>query len=431
MQEVIRTIEAYEILTGPGRPTVEVELTTSNGFRVTASVPSGTSTGTHEAKSLFDGGSRFGGYGVKKAVDNVNRIIAPSLCGREVTRQNQIDRRLIELDGTPNKEKLGGNAILPVSLAVAKAAAASLNMPLYRYLGGIGANRIPAPIATVIAGGAHSPAPLDFEDYMVNLDGFNDFSSAVEALASIHYMLGDLLNKRYGDVPNSGGAYAPPLNGTEQAFEIILEAVEKAGCSGMVSLGLDIVGTDLFLREKGRYLICGREMCVDEYISYLVELTKRYPLQLIEDAFHEDDYESQAKLAALLPNTSIVGDDLFATNAARLSRGIAARAGNTLLLKVNQAGTVTEALEAGMLAKNNGFGVIVSLRSNDTNDDFIADLAVAAGAGKIKLGGPVRGERNAKYNRLLRIEQQLGLDARFAGAAKSSRRIPESGSNRG
>ncbi len=431
MQEVIRAIEAYEILTGPGRPTVEVELTTSNGFRVTASVPSGTSTGTHEAKSLFDGGSRFRGYGVKKAVDNVNRIIAPSLCGREVIRQNQIDRRLIELDGTPNKEKLGGNAILPVSLAVAKAAAASLNMPLYRYLGGIGANRLPAPIATVIAGGAHSPAPLDFEDYMVNLDGFNDFSSAAEALASIHYMLGDLLNKRYGDVPNSGGAYAPPLNGTEQAFEIILEAVEKAGCSGMVSLGLDIVGTDLFLREKGSYLICGREMCVDEYISYLAELAKRYPLQLIEDAFHEDDYESQAKLAALLPNTSIVGDDLFATNAARLSRGIAVRAGNTLLLKVNQAGTVTEALEAGMLARNNGFGVIVSLRSNDTNDDFIADLAVAVGAGKIKLGGPVRGERNAKYNRLLRIEQQLGLDARFAGAVKSSRRIPESGSNRG
>ncbi len=418
MREVIRTIEAYEILTGPGRPTVEVELTTVSGVLVTASVPSGTSTGAYEAKSIFDGGTRFRGYGVRKAVENVNRIIAPALCGEEVTNQARIDRRLIELDGTLNKEKLGGNAILPVSLAVAKAAAACLKMPLYRYLGGVGANRLPAPIATVIAGGAHSPAPLDFEDYMVNLDGFGDFSSAVEALASIHHHLGDLLTRRYGDVPNSGGAYAPPLNGTDQAFETILEAVEKAGCSGRVSLGLDIVGTDLFLPEKGRYQISGKEMGVDEYISYLVELTKRYPLQLLEDAFHEDDYESQAKLAALLPGKAIVGDDLFATNTSRLSRGVADRAGNTLLLKVNQAGTVTEALQAGTLARNNGFGVIVSLRSNDTNDDFIADLAVAMGAGKIKLGGPVRGERNAKYNRLLRIERQLGAEALFAGTGK-------------
>ena len=312
---------------------------------------------------------------------------------------------------------MGGNAILPVSLAVAKAAAAALKLPLYRYLGGAGANRLPAPIATVIAGGAHSPAPLDFEDYLVNLDGFDDFASAVEALAAIHHGLGGLLKKRYGDVPNSGGAYAPPLGGNAEAFETILLAVEKADCSGRVSLGLDIVGTDLYRPERGTYLISGREMGVDEYIAHLADLTRTYPLTLIEDAFHEDDFESQAKLTALLPDKTIVGDDLFATNAARLSRGIATKAGNTLLLKVNQAGTVSEAFGAGVLARNNGFGVIVSLRSNDTNDDFIADLAVALGAGKIKLGGPVRGERNAKFNRLLRIEGQLGPEALFAGAA--------------
>lgn len=414
MPETIRTIDAYEILTGPGRPTVEVELTTGSGIRVTASVPSGTSTGAHEAKSLFDGGTRFRGFGVKKAVENVNRIIAPALCGEEVSGQARIDRRLIELDGTPAKEKLGGNALLPVSLAVAKAAAAAAGLPLYRHLGGLGATRLPAPIATVIAGGAHSPAPLDFEDYMINLDGFADFASAVEALAAIHHALGGLLKKRFGDVADSGGAYAPPLSGNDEAFETILEAVGKAGCEGRVSLGLDIVGTDLFSPERGTYRISGREMAVEEYTDYLVGLTRRYPMELIEDAFHEDDFESQAGLMALLPGRTIVGDDLFATNAARLSRGIAERAGNTLLLKVNQAGTLTEAFGAGMLAKNNGFGVIVSLRSNDTNEDFIADLAVALGAGRIKLGGPVRGERCAKYNRLLRIERQLGAEATFA-----------------
>lgn len=417
MQDVIRTIEAYEILTGPGRPTVEVELTTAGGIQVTASVPSGTSTGAYEAKSLFDGGTRFRGYGVRKAVENVNRIIAPALSGEEVTGQAHIDRRLIELDGTPNKEELGGNAILPVSLAVAKAAAASLKLPLYRYLGGLEANRLPVPIATVIAGGAHSPAPLDFEDYLINLDGFTDFASAVEALASIHHGLGALLKKRYGDVPDSGGAYAPPLGGNAEAFETILEAVEKAGFSGRVSLGLDIVGTDLYNQERDRYRISGREMAADEYIAYLVELTRTYPLELIEDAFHEDDFTSPAKLTALLPGKTIVGDDLFATNATRLSQGIVAKAGNTLLLKVNQAGTLSEAFGAGRLAKDNGFGVIVSLRSNDTNDAFIADLAVALGADKIKLGGPVRGERCAKYNRLLRIEGQLGSEALFAGSA--------------
>ena len=417
MTAIIRRIEAYEILTGPGRPTVEVELTTDSGIQVTASVPSGTSTGSHEAKALFDGGTRFRGYGVRRAVENVNGVIAPALCGEEVICQEKIDRQLIAMDGTPNKEKLGGNAILAVSLAVAKAGAASLGLPLYRYLGGFGANRLPAPIATLIAGGSHSPAPLDFEDYMIGLDGFDDFAAAVEALAEIHHGLGSLLAKRYGDVPNSGGAYAPPLSGNAEVFETILEAVEKAGCSGRVSLGLDVVGSDLYLPEKGRYRISGREMDVDEYIAYLLELTNTYPLELIEDPFHEDDFASQAKLTALLPAKKIVGDDLFVTNVARLSRGIRCKAGNTLLLKVNQAGTVSEAFQAGMLAKRNDFGVIVSLRSNDTNDSFIADLAVALGAERIKLGGPVRGERNAKYNRLLRIERQLGAGALFAGSS--------------
>ncbi len=417
MTAVIRSIEAYEILTGPGRPTVEVELTTDSGIQVTASVPSGTSTGSHEAKALFDGGTRFRGYGVRRAVENVNGIIAPALLGEGVTCQEKIDRQLIDMDGTPNKEKLGGNAILAVSLAVAKAGAASLGLPLYRYLGGFGANRLPVPIATLIAGGNHSPAPLDFEDYLIGLDGFTDFVSAVEALSEIHHCLGSLLTKQYGDVPNSGGAYAPPLSGNAEAFEKILEAVEKAGCTGRVSLGLDAVGNDLYLPEKGRYRVSGRELDVDEYIAYFLELTRAYPLELIEDPFHEDDFDSQAKLTALLPTKRIVGDDLFVTNSARLSQGIRCKAGNTLLLKVNQAGTVSEAFQAGMLAKRNDFGVIVSLRSNDTNDSFIADLAVALGAERIKLGGPVRGERNAKYNRLLQIERQLGAGALFAGSS--------------
>jgi len=417
MTAEIRSIEAYEILTGPGRPTLEVELTTDSGIQVTASVPSGTSTGSHEAKALFDGGTRFRGYGVRGAVENVNGIIAPALHGEAVTCQEKVDRQLIDLDGTPNKEKLGGNSILAVSLAVAKAGAASLGLPLYRYLGGLGANRLPVPIATLIAGGNHSPAPLDFEDYLIGLDGFDDFASAVEALSEIHYCLGTLLTKRYGEVPNSGGAYAPPLSGNAEAFETILEAVEKAGSAGRVSLGIDAVGNDLYLPEKGRYRVSGRELDVDEYIAYFLGLTRAYPLELIEDPFHEDDFDSQAKLTALLPTKRIVGDDLFVTNSARLSQGIRCQAGNTLLLKVNQAGTVSEAFQAGMLAKRNDFGVIVSLRSNDTNDSFIADLAVALGAEGIKLGGPVRGERNAKYNRLLRIERQLGAGAQFAGSS--------------
>ena len=239
----------------------------------------------------------------------------------------------------------------------------------------------------------------------------------MEALSEIHHCLGSLLTKRYGDVANSGGAYAPPLSGNAEAFETILEAVEKVGCTGRISLGLDAVGNDLYLPEKGRYRISGRELDVDEYIAYFLELTRAYPLELIEDPFHEDDFDSQAKLTALLPTKRIVGDDLFVTNSARLSQGIRCKAGNTLLLKVNQAGTVSEAFQAGMLAKRNDFGVIVSLRSNDTNDSFIADLAVALGAEGIKLGGPVRGERNAKYNRLLRIERQLGAGALFAGSS--------------
>jgi len=426
MTAVIRSIEAYEILTGSGRPTVEVELNTDSGIQVTASAPSGTSTGSHEARALFDGGTRYRGYGVRRAVENVNSIIAPALCGKRVTCQEEIDRLLIDLDGTPNKERLGGNAILPTSLAVARAGAASSGMPLYRYLGGIGADRLPSPVATLIAGGNHSPAPLDFEDYLIGLDGFNDFASALEALAEIHHCLGCLLKEKYGDVPNSGGAYAPPLSDNEEVFETILEAAERAGSGGRISLGLDVVGSELYLPEKKRYKVSGRELDVDEYIAYLLELARKYALELIEDPFHEDDFENQSKLAALLPEKRIVGDDLFATNSVRLSKGIELGAGNTMLLKIDQAGTLSEAFHAGMLAKHNHFGVIVSLRSNETNDSFIADLAVALGAERIKLGGPVRGERNAKFNRLLRIELQLGSSARFAGSSAQFHRTGES-----
>jgi len=415
MHDTIRAVRAWEILSGVGRPTVEVEVTTAHGCRGTASVPAGTSTGAHEAKALYDGGTRYRGYGVRKAVENVHRIIAPAVCGMDVRAQEGIDQILIDLDGTPLKERLGANALLAVSLAVAQAGAQAAGLPLYRYLGGLTATRLPIPLATVLAGGHHSPSDLPFEDYLISVRGFVSFGDAVEALSAIHGALGDRLRKRFGIVPDVGGAYAPPLASTEEAFDTILEAVAQAGCAGKISLGLDVVGSDLYDRQAGAYRVGGKHLSPDEFIAHFVALTEQYPLDIIEDPFDEDDFALHAALTARLPAKRIVGDDLFATSVQRLARGIAERAGNSLLLKVNQAGTLTEAIRAGQLARDSGYGTIVSLRSGDTDDSFIADLAVGLGAEQIKLGGPVRGERNAKYNRLLVIEQDLGTGAGFAG----------------
>lgn len=415
MKSVIEMIRAREILSGPGRPTVEVELTTNDGIRVEASVPSGTSKGKYEAWEVYDGGERFRGLGVKKAAENVNREIAPKLIGENVFAQRRIDNLMIELDGTKNKQRLGGNAILAVSLAVAKAGAAAAGLPLYRYLGGLGSVRLPVPLATVISGGKHSPSSLDFEDYLLIFDGFTSFADALEALVEIRYILGKNLQKKFGLVADDGGALAPPLSDTPQAFDLMLEAVEQAGYGGKVALGLDAAASDLYLEDRGLYNVGGREMEPAELIDYYISLAKQYPLVFIEDPFDQDDFVSFAKLTAALPDRKIVGDDLFVTNPERIKMGIEQKAGNTLLLKVNQIGTVSEAYDAGILALQNGLAVTVSLRSSDTNDSFIADLAVALGAEQIKLGSPVRGERNAKYNRLLKIEAELGSAVRFAG----------------
>jgi enolase len=415
MRGAIEHVEAREILSGRGRPTVEVELITSDGIKVEASVPSGTSKGKYEAWEVYDGGKRFGGLGVKKAVENVNVQIAPKLMGESVLNQRRIDNLLIELDGTKNKMKLGSNGILAVSLAVAKAGAEFAELPLYRYLGGFGADRLPVPLATVISGGKHSPSSLDFEDFLLVFAGFSKFAVALEALVEIRYLLEKNLKEKFGLIPEDGGALAPAISDNTQAFDLMLEAVDKAGFTGKVALGLDVAGSDLYLKEKGLYKVVGREMEAEELIDYYICLTKQYPLVFIEDPFDQDDFINFSKLTAALPNKKIVGDDLFVTNPSRIKMGIEQKAANTLLLKVNQIGTVSEAFDAGVLARQNHFSVAVSLRSSDTNDSFIADLAVGLGAEQIKLGSPVRGERNAKYNRLLKIEQELGNWAKFAG----------------
>lgn len=413
--DTIEKIEAREILSGVGRPTVEVRLRTQRGIQVTASVPSGTSRGKYEAYELYDGGARYRGRGVRQAVENVNKIIAPVIVGQNVIEQRAIDTTLIELDGTENKSRLGGNAILAVSLACTKAGAEACGIPCYRYLGGIGARRLPIPLATVLAGGKHSPSQLDFEDYLLILNGFKTFSEALESLVEVRRVLGELLHERFGPVPDEGGALSPPIQETSQAFDVMLEAVENAGFAGRIGLGLDVAASDLYLEENQTYRVAGREMPPDELREYYINLTKAYPLEFIEDPFHQDDFEAFALLTAALPEKKIVGDDLFVTNASRIQQGIEQQACNTLLLKINQVGTLSEAFDAGMLAKMHGYALAVSLRSSDTNDSFIADLAVGIGAEQIKLGSPVRGERNTKYNRLLAIEQELAKDAIFAG----------------
>ena len=416
MSDTIEHIEAREILSAAGKPTIEATVFTKRGFTACASVPSGTSKGTYEAFEFHDGGNRYGGRGVKKAVSHVNELIAPVLKGKDITHQADIDQTLIDLDGTPNKSRLGGNAILPVSVACAKAAALSCGLPCFGYLGGLKATCLPVPIATVIAGGKYSPAKLDFEDYLYILNGFTSFSEALEALVETRFTLQDLLEKKHGPIPDVGGALAPPIGDSRQAFDIMLEAAEKAGFGGRISLGLDVAANEFYLKKDNLYEISDERMTVDELAQLYVNLATEYPLVFIEDPFHEDEFAGTAKLTALLPDKMIIGDDLYASNPKRLSKGIKDASTNGILLKVNQIGTVTEAQRTANLANRNHLSITVSLRSNETDDNFIADFSVAVGAAQIKLGSPVRGERNAKYNRLLAIELEVGAGASFAGS---------------
>ena len=407
MPDAIKSISAREILAGSGKPTVEVCLTTNNGHIATASAPCGTSTGKYEAHALYDGGKRYGGLGVLGAVETVESRIAPALIGKKLEDLAALDQVMLDLDGTPNKSKLGGNAILPVSVACAKAAALANGNALYANLGAPSACRLPVPIATVLAGGSYSPSGLVFEDYLYIMDGFGSFSDALEALVSTRFTLQNILGKRFGPVPDVGGALAPPISDTRQAFDLMLDAVHEAGCDGQVRLGLDVAANEFYDRRQEGYKLESATVSAQELTMIYCELAKDYPLVFLEDAFHEDDFTSHAGLLQVLPQCMIVGDDLFASHPMRIKKGIAQKAANAVLLKINQIGTVTEALEAARIARQGGMSITVSLRSNETNDDFIADLSVALAAEQIKLGSPVRGERNAKYNRLLAIQSQI------------------------
>lgn len=407
MQAVITDIKGREILGGRGQPAVEALLTLSSGLTVAASVPSGTSKGRHEAVELYDGGTRFGGKGVKTAAANVSTEICFALIGLDVTDQRLIDRRLKELDGTPDKSRLGSNAILAVSAAAARAAAAVSNMPLYRYLGGFSAAHMPDISSTVLSGGAYSPSSLEFEDYLVIMEDFPSFEDQVEALCALRIYMENKLKSKFGFYPEDAGAYAPPLSGTAEAFELMLESARAVGCEGMVKLGIDVAANECYDAETGTYLLSKKRYDPETLLHYYKELCRDYPLIYIEDGFEEDAFRHFAKLKAALKGLMVVGDDLFATNIERLKIGVATDAANTLLLKINQIGTISESFDAVLYAKRNGYEIAASLRSNETNDDFAADMAVAAGARQIKLGSPFRAERGAKYNRLLKIAGEL------------------------
>lgn len=417
-------ITAREVLGGSGRPTLEVELTLDSMQTVTASVPSGTSRGGHEAFELFDGGERHQGYGVRKAVANVREKIAPALRGMSVMDLAAVDKKLLELDGTKDKSGLGANALLPVSVASAKAAALAASLPVYRYLGGQAATRLPMPIATVIAGGEFSPSALPFEDFLYIVEGFSTFGDALEALAATRRHLEKILTARYGVIPDVGGALAPPLQSTEEAFDVMLQAAKEAGYDGRMNLALDVAANEIYDAKSNTYRLGEKRLAAQELCEVYLDLAASYPLLSIEDPFFEDDFAAHTDLAAKLatknPRCALVGDDLFATNPERILKGIRQKAATELLLKINQIGTVSESMAAGKIAKENSMNVTVSMRSNDTCDPFVADLAVAMGAERIKCGSPVRAERNAKYNRLLLIEEELGSSARFAGMGQDT-----------
>jgi len=409
----IKNIHAREILDSRGNPTVEVDVFTETGFG-RASVPSGASTGTNEALELRDKDKRYHGKGVKIAVNNVNTEIKKALLGMDVRDQRDIDRLMIELDGTPNKSRLGANAILGVSLAVAHAAADSLGLSLYRYLGGANTSTLPCPTMNVINGGKHAGNELAIQEFMIQPRGAKTYSEALRMGVETYHTLGTILSKKYGvsslNVGYEGG-YAPPLANTRDALDSLVSAIEETGYEKEITIGLDAAASEFYRIEK--YSIDGKMMSNGELLEYYADLVKTYPILSIEDPFHEEAFDDFAALTKKLKGTIIVGDDLFVTNVKRLEKGIKMNAANALLLKVNQIGTLSEAFDAARLAQKNRYKVVVSHRSAETEDTTIADISVAIGAELIKTGAPARSERNAKYNQLLRIEEELGKAARY------------------
>ena len=416
----IKQVLGREVLDSRGQPTVEVDVTLANGVRGRATVPSGASTGEHEAIELRDGGGRYLGKGVAQAVANVNRVIAPRVRGKDARRQEEIDRLMIGLDGTPDKGRLGANAILGVSLAAAKAQAAADKLPLYRYLGGPRAKTLPVPMLNVLNGGAHADNNVDFQEFMIVPAGLKSFSEAMRAAAEIFQTLKKVLQKRgYSTSVGDEGGFAPRLKTNEEAVQLLLEAIEQAGYkpAADVALALDVASSELY--DDGGYVFKksdGKKRGRDEMVRLYEDWVRQYPIVSIEDAFAEDDWDGWKMLTdALGKKVQLVGDDLFVTNKTRLARGIEMGVANSILVKVNQIGTLTETLETMRLAAKSGYTTVVSHRSGETEDATIADLAVATNAGQIKTGAPCRGERTAKYNQLLRVEQELGKRAVYPG----------------
>ncbi|AAL80339.1 enolase [Pyrococcus furiosus DSM 3638] len=413
-------VVAREILDSRGNPTVEVDVYTHVGMG-RAAVPSGASTGTHEALELRDGGKRYHGKGVRRAVENVNKIIAPELIGMDVRWQREIDALLLELDGTENKSNVGANAILAVSLAVAKAAANSLELPLYQYLGGVNAYVLPVPLSNVINGGVHAGNDLDFQEFMIMPIGADSFREAIRWVSETYHVLKKVIMEKYGkNAVNVGdeGGFAPPMKEVTEPLDVLIKAIEEAGYKpgDEIALALDVASSELFNEETGKYVVGGKEYDRGELLELYKDLTSTYPIVSIEDPFHEEDWEGFVMITKELGHkVQIVGDDLFVTNPKRLRKGIELGAANALLLKVNQIGTLSEAMDAAFTAFRAGYGVIVSHRSGETEDATIADLAVALNAGQIKTGAPARSDRNAKYNQLIRIEEELEGVAVYAG----------------
>ena len=430
----IQKIHAREILDSRGNPTVEVEMTLENGVMGRASVPSGASTGENEALELRDGDkSRFGGKGVLKAVDNVNKVIAPALAGDDVFNQRALDYKMLALDGTPTKSKLGANAILGVSLAAAHTAAKALNMPLYRYIGGTNTYVLPVPMMNIINGGAHSSAPIAFQEFMIQPrkgDRVQTEKDAIRCGAEVFHALGKLLkNRGLSTAVGDEGGYAPALNGIDDALESICQAIKDAGYEPGkdVTIAMDCAASEFATNRDGKWYYNykqltngmpkdpnGKELNDEQQIAYLEELVNKYPIASIEDGLDENDWEGWVKLTkALGDKVQLVGDDLFVTNTKFLEKGIKMGAANAILIKVNQIGSLTETLEAIEMAHRHGYNTVTSHRSGETEDTTIADIAVATNSGQIKTGSMSRTDRIAKYNQLIRIEEELGDVAQY------------------
>ncbi|MDD3278145.1 MAG: phosphopyruvate hydratase [Lachnospiraceae bacterium] len=433
----IRRVYAREILDSRGNPTIEVEVTVGEGIIGTegvtgrAMVPSGASTGKFEAVELRDEGERYGGKGVSKAVAHVNQEIAEAILGENALEQAHIDQILLDTDGTENKERLGANAILGVSMAVARAAAMSLRIPLYQYLGGCYTKKLPIPMMNILNGGCHADNTVDFQEFMIMPTGAASFSEGLEMCVNIYHCLKKQLKERglSTGVGDEGG-FAPDLKDADETLSLLMEAVREAGYEPGTQIGftMDAAASELYAPEKKAYYFPGESMRTEipvmrdaaEMIAFYEQLVKKYPLISIEDGLHEEDWEGWTKMTeALGDRVQLVGDDLFVTNVKRLEKGICQKAGNAILIKLNQIGTVTETLAVIELAFKSGYQVVISHRSGETEDSFIADLAVATGAGQIKTGAPCRSERNAKYNQLLRIQEELEKSEGAAGEEDS------------